>query len=52
MHSVKGENHVAFFLEETADHFILLGGNQHDEVRKSLFRKSQWYPLGYRWPNH
>lgn len=51
MHSVRGENHVAFLLVEAADHFILLGGNQHDEVRKSRYIKSIWIPLGYRWPN-
>lgn len=52
MHSVKGDNHVAFFLSESRDHFILLGGNQHDEVRRSLYQKRHWSPLGYRWPNH
>lgn len=50
MHSIKGQNHVAFYLAETADSYVLLGGNQHDEVRKSRYFKAVWSPLGYRWP--
>jgi len=52
MHSDKGDTHVAFSLSETRDHFVLLGGNQHDEVRRSLYGKRHWQSLGYRWPIH
>lgn len=44
-------NHVGFLVEETSTHYVLIGGNQGDEVRKSLFPKSSWQLKGHRWPN-
>jgi uncharacterized protein (TIGR02594 family) len=43
-------NHVGFLVEETATHFILLGGNQSDRVQVSSYSKSTWRLKGYRWP--
>lgn len=43
-------NHVGFLLEETATHYVVLGGNQSDMVRRSQFPRSRWTLRGYRWP--
>lgn len=43
-------NHVGFLVEETASHFVLLGGNQADKVQISFFPKRSWILRGYRWP--
>lgn len=40
--------HVGFYIETIGDHITVLGGNQGDRVKLSLFPKSQ--VLGYRWP--
>ncbi|HXH08632.1 MAG TPA: TIGR02594 family protein [Alphaproteobacteria bacterium] len=48
--SVSG-NHVGFLVEETGTHFILLGGNQSNQVKISSYPKSSWQIKGYRWPN-
>lgn len=44
-------NHVGFLVQETATHYVLLGGNQGDMVKVSFFPKSSWALKGYRWPN-
>jgi uncharacterized protein (TIGR02594 family) len=44
-------NHVGFLVQETATHFVLLGGNQSDQVRVSRYPKARWQLRGYRWPN-
>ncbi|MEW5754747.1 MAG: TIGR02594 family protein [Pseudomonadota bacterium] len=43
-------NHVGFLVQETATHYVLLGGNQSDKVKVSFFPKSSWMLRGYRWP--
>lgn len=43
-------NHVGFLVKETATHYVLLGGNQSDQVKISTFPKSSWTLRGYRWP--
>jgi uncharacterized protein (TIGR02594 family) len=43
-------NHVGFLVRETATHYELLGGNQSNMVRVTLFPKSSWTLRGYRWP--
>lgn len=40
--------HVGFLVGETADHLMLLGGNQSDGVTVSAFARTQ--VLGLRWP--
>jgi uncharacterized protein (TIGR02594 family) len=40
--------HVGFWLGETADQIVLLGGNQSDAVSVELFAKDRL--LGLRWP--
>jgi hypothetical protein len=37
-------------MKETATHYLLLGGNQSDQVKISSFPKSSWTLRGYRWP--
>lgn len=45
--------HVGFLIEETATDFRLLGGNQGNSVKESLFPKATWTLLGSRFPtNH
>lgn len=44
-------NHVAFLVEETGSAFVLLGGNQSNQVKISHYSKSRWQLKGYRWPN-
>lgn len=44
-------NHVGFLVQETATHFILLGGNQGDQVRVSRYPKTRWRLRAYRWPS-
>lgn len=43
-------NHVGFLVNETATHYVLLGGNQSNQVKISNFPKSSWTLRGYRWP--
>lgn len=43
-------NHVGFLVQETATHYVLLGGNQSDKVKVSFFPKESWALRGYRWP--
>lgn len=43
-------NHVGFLVQETATHFLILGGNQSDQVKVSQFPKKAWQLRGYRWP--
>jgi len=43
-------NHVGLLVKETATHYMLLGGNQSDQVKISSFPKSSWTLRGYRWP--
>lgn len=43
-------NHVGFLIQETSTHFIILGGNQSDQVKISSFPKSAWGLKMYRWP--
>lgn len=44
-------NHVGFLIKDTGRHFVLLGGNQSDQVKISSFSRSAWQLKGYRWPN-
>lgn len=48
--SVSG-NHVGFLVLETGSHYILLGGNQSNQVKISSYPKPAWQIRGYRWPN-
>lgn len=41
--------HVAFYIGETKDHILCLGGNQNNTVNISKYPKKRL--LGYRWPN-
>jgi len=41
--------HVGFFIRETADYVVLLGGNQSDAVNQKRFAKSR--VLAWRWPS-
>ena len=43
-------NHVGFLVRETATHYELLGSNQSNMVKVTLFPKSSWTLRGYRWP--
>lgn len=43
-------NHVGFLVQETGTHFLLLGGNQSNQVKISSFPKSSWLLKGFRWP--
>lgn len=50
-HSSSGSPyHVAFFLQDTGSHFKLLGGNQSNRVRESIYPKSSWRIICHRWP--
>jgi uncharacterized protein (TIGR02594 family) len=44
-------NHVAFLVEETSTHLVLLGGNQSDSVKVSHFPKKKWKVKACRWPS-
>lgn len=44
-------NHVGFLVQETETHYLLLGGNQSNQVKISSFPKSSWQLKGFRWPN-
>lgn len=44
-------NHVAFLVEETKTHWVLLGGNQSDSVKVSNFAKAKWQVKACRWPS-
>lgn len=43
-------NHVGFLLRETSSHYVILGGNQGDQVKESYYPKTSWQLRGYRWP--
>ncbi|UCE30803.1 MAG: TIGR02594 family protein [Burkholderiales bacterium] len=43
-------NHVGFLVRSTSTHFVLLGGNQSDQVKVSRYPKSAWQLKGHRWP--
>ena len=45
-------NHVAFFLQDTGSHYKLLGGNQSNRVRESIYPKSAWRIICHRWPSN
>jgi uncharacterized protein (TIGR02594 family) len=44
-------NHVAFLVQKTATHYILLGGNQSNQVKISRYPIASWQLRGHRWPN-
>ncbi|MEY4589841.1 MAG: hypothetical protein RL497_1917 [Pseudomonadota bacterium] len=44
-------NHVGFLVEETSTHYVLIGGNQGNEVKETRFPKKSWKLKGHRWPN-
>lgn len=44
-------NHVGFLVKETVSHYLILGGNQSDQVKISSYPKKSWALRGYRWPN-
>lgn len=44
-------NHVAFLVEETKTHWVLLGGNQGNSVKVSNYPKAKWKLLALRWPS-
>ena len=43
-------NHVGFLVRETSTHYVILGGNQADQVKESSYPKRSWQLKGYRWP--
>lgn len=43
-------NHVGFLVEQTERHYIVLGGNQSNQVKISQFRRSSWQLRALRWP--
>lgn len=43
-----GSGHVGFFVSQTKDHVLLLGGNQNNQVCVRPYEKSR--VLSYRWP--
>jgi uncharacterized protein (TIGR02594 family) len=43
-------NHVGFLVEATDTHYVILGGNQSDQVKESRFSKSSWTLRASRWP--
>jgi len=42
--------HVGFLVEETASFIKLLGGNQSDQVKRTVFSRASWQLVGHRWP--
>jgi uncharacterized protein (TIGR02594 family) len=42
--------HVGFLVQDAGSHYLLLGGNQHDEVRTSKYPKHSWRLVALRWP--
>jgi uncharacterized protein (TIGR02594 family) len=42
--------HVGFWIAETPEYVMLLGGNQSDRVKTSIFKKSGYNVKGCRWP--
>ena len=42
--------HVAFFLQDCGSHHRLLGGNQSNRVKSSLYPKASWRIVAQRWP--
>ena len=47
--SVSG-NHVAFLVSDSDTHYLLLGGNQSNQVRVSAYPKAAWTLRSRRWP--
>ena len=43
-------NHVGFLVEQTDSHYVLLGGNQSNQVKESRFRRRSWTLRACRWP--
>ena len=43
------KGHVGFYIDETADSILVLGGNQGNKVSIKRYSKSRL--LGYRWPD-
>jgi uncharacterized protein (TIGR02594 family) len=43
--------HVGFLVQDLSSHYRLLGGNQSDQVKKTLFPKCAWRLIGHRWPD-
>jgi uncharacterized protein (TIGR02594 family) len=43
-------NHVSFFVSQSKSHITLFGGNQHRQVKQSLYPLENYAVLGYRWP--
>lgn len=44
------KGHVGFYIGETNDHFLVLGGNQSNMVNESLISKDRLRVSGARWP--
>jgi uncharacterized protein (TIGR02594 family) len=42
--------HVGFLVQDAGSHYLLLGGNQHDQVRTSKYPKRSWRLVAHRWP--
>lgn len=42
--------HVGFLVQDTRFHHRILGGNQSDQVKITLYPKSSWRLIAYRWP--
>ncbi len=47
-----GFGHVGFYCSETSGYVEVLGGNEHDSVRKELLakRSANFGLIGYWWP--
>jgi uncharacterized protein (TIGR02594 family) len=53
VHQINASNsgyHVAFFLKDCGSHHSLLGGNQSNRVKASLYPKTSWRIVAQRWP--
>ena len=50
IHAAKSGYHVAFFLQDCGSHHRLLGGNQSNRVKASLYPKTSWQIVAQRWP--
>jgi uncharacterized protein (TIGR02594 family) len=43
-------NHVGFLVQASENHYVVLGGNQSDQVKESRFSRSSWQLRACRWP--
>jgi len=43
-------NHVGFLMQATDRHYVILGGNQSDQVKESRFLRASWELRACRWP--